>query len=438
MADQSRSNTIEAHPTKDLFISMLVKDIGLIRAIVDLVDNSVDGAKRLRPNGDYNGLTVRIEAGEDEFRIADNCGGIGVNVARDHAFRFGRPPEATPVPHSVGQFGVGMKRALFKMGKWFRIESTTAHSTFAVEVDVEKWSKTEEWSFRFSELKENIAETDLEARGTVITIKQLHENVSKSFAIENMQNRLREELEQAHIDSMDRGLALSLNGVALRSDPLLFLHSTELKPALIEETHRVNGSAVNVKAYAGVADSDPSSAGWYIFCNGRLVLGQDQTYVTGWGDLLPKYHNQYSRFRGYVFFDSDDTSVLPWNTTKTGVDSDSPVYQAVRLEMMKLALPVFKFLNRVKTERDRDNEAGKPLEAAISAAKPEDLSSIETARSFVAPRPQRQPPRPDTASIQYRKPAADIDKVKRLLQVTSNREVGEATFDYFLEMESED
>ena len=51
MADASgvESFVVQGEPTKDFFISMLVRDIGLIPAIVDLVDNSVDGGRRLRP-----------------------------------------------------------------------------------------------------------------------------------------------------------------------------------------------------------------------------------------------------------------------------------------------------------------------------------------------------------------------------------------------------
>jgi hypothetical protein len=37
------SKHIKASPTKEFFIYMLVKDIPLNRAIIDLVDNSVDG-----------------------------------------------------------------------------------------------------------------------------------------------------------------------------------------------------------------------------------------------------------------------------------------------------------------------------------------------------------------------------------------------------------
>lgn len=434
MTDQTSPRTIEAHPTKSLFISMLVKDIGLIRSIVDLVDNSVDGAKALREDGDYSDLYVDIVANADLLRITDNCGGMTVEVARDYAFRFGRPEGAPQVRHSVGQFGVGMKRALFKMGEWFRVESTSADSRFAVEVDVEQWSKEEEWSFEFSELDEDIGEVDPDELGTTITIKRLHGYVAESFALENFRNKLREELEQAHIGSMDRGLSITLNSRHLESKPLELLTSEVIKPALSEASFKDSGSPVKVRVFAGIADSDPASAGWYVFCNDRLVLGQDQNFVTGWGGAIPKYHNQYARFRGYAFFDSDDASNLPWNTTKTGVDSDSRIYQAVRLEMMKLARPVIQFLNRLDAEKERDDEEGEPLKDAVDAAVLKKLPEVEAADNFVAP--EVRPPRPNTAGISYRKPVAEINKVKELLQANSNKEVGEKTFEYFLEMES--
>ena len=106
---------INASPTKEFFIYMLTRDIPLTRAVLDLVDNSVDGARKMRQAGDFNGLWVRIELDGVHFKIADNCGGIPVDIARNYAFRFGRPKDAPAVPGSVGQFGVGMKRTFFKL-----------------------------------------------------------------------------------------------------------------------------------------------------------------------------------------------------------------------------------------------------------------------------------------------------------------------------------
>ncbi len=128
---------IDAHPTKELFISILVRDITIRDAIGDLLDNSVDGALRLRPDGNYDGLWVKIEldAKNDRFIIEDNCGGIPVDVARNYAFRFGRPENAEANKHSVGVFGIGMKRALFRLGKVFYVESIAQNSSFNMEVE---------------------------------------------------------------------------------------------------------------------------------------------------------------------------------------------------------------------------------------------------------------------------------------------------------------
>ena len=83
-----------------------------------------------------------------------------------------------------------------------------------------------------------------------------------------------------------------------------------------------------------------------MFCNGRLILEADKSRTTGWGDGNPQYHNQYARFRGYVFFDSDHAGLLPWTTTKSNVDADSPIFRAVRLEMLYMMRPIIDFLNK--------------------------------------------------------------------------------------------
>ena len=59
------SNTVNANPTKDFFIQMLTKDIKLERAIIDLIDNSIDGAKNLRGDNNYEGLWVKINVSKD-------------------------------------------------------------------------------------------------------------------------------------------------------------------------------------------------------------------------------------------------------------------------------------------------------------------------------------------------------------------------------------
>ena len=446
MSNQTDPKIIDASPTKDFFIYMLVKDIPLIRAIIDLVDNGVDGARRLRSDNNYHELWIRLELSENHFRIADNCGGIAVNIARHYAFRFGRPEGMEPTRGSVGQFGVGMKRSFFKIGKKFKVESKTETERFIVEEDVEEWKKRTEWEFEFKELEENLEANNSDQFGTTIEVTSLHDSVKDNFKLEHFRINLIRELTAAHQLNMERGLAISLNGIPLTFQPLSLLHSDQLKPAYKELIFdEKSNSPVHVQIYCGISESSPLHAGCYVFCNGRMLLEADQTLTTGWGEgnegTIPKYHNQYAMVRAFVFFDSDDASKLPWNTTKTGVDSDSSVFKAVRLELITLMRPLINFLNKLKQERvdkERKEADETPLEKAINAAGASILSNFNKENSFQAPLPKPVYHAPRTARVQYHKPINEVDKVKQVLKVRTNWEVGEKTFEYFLKMECDD
>ena len=50
-----QSKKVDASPTKGFFIYMLTRDIDVRPAIVELIDNSIDGAKKIRKNKEYKG-----------------------------------------------------------------------------------------------------------------------------------------------------------------------------------------------------------------------------------------------------------------------------------------------------------------------------------------------------------------------------------------------
>src|SRR5690242_13147884 len=119
----------KADPSKTFFIDMLTRDIGLSVCVLDLIDNSIDSLI------DASGLDVshhlisgtKAKAGSasahiaisytpSRFSIADDCGGISVNEARDRVFLLGNPVEER-ARTGLGVYGIGMKRAFFKIGK---------------------------------------------------------------------------------------------------------------------------------------------------------------------------------------------------------------------------------------------------------------------------------------------------------------------------------
>ena len=150
-----QSKKVDASPTKGFFIYMLTRDIDVRPAIVELIDNSIDGAKKIRKNKEYKGLFIKINMSQDRFIIEDNCGGIDIETAQKYAFQFGRSSdrESDSSGYFTGIFGIGMKRALFKLGKKFEVISKTSTEYFDLKVDVDDWINKPEWEFEFDKVE---------------------------------------------------------------------------------------------------------------------------------------------------------------------------------------------------------------------------------------------------------------------------------------------
>ena len=438
---------VDASPAKRFFIGMLVRDIELLPAVLDLVDNCVDGARRLRGVGSYEGLRVDLQVAAENFRVADNCGGIDLNLARNYAFRFGRPEDFDPTPGSVGQFGVGMKRALFKIGKEFLIDSRTENTRFLLEVDVDRWEQEEgsDWSFELSEAVPDYHPASPDDIGTEMIVNRLLPGVAQDFGSSQTLGALRDQLRLRHADAMQRGMSISLNEESIKPFIPVLPVSETLVPLNREFELEEDGGTVSVRIYAGAAPPERDSAdddrgedfqaepdaGWYVFCNNRLLVAADRTILTGWGNGLPVFHPQFRQFRGFVYIDSDESALLPWNTTKTGIDQDSRVWRKVYSEILQAGNDVIRLLNRVKDER-RAVQATieKPISEAISAATQRPLAELPRSEKVTYPDPVR-PAAPATQRIAYVVDRGRFDSAAEVLGTTTASEIGRRSFDYF-------
>jgi hypothetical protein len=449
---------INASPTKEFFITILVRDVTLDLAIAEMVDNCVDGAKRIRDGKDFQGLKVAIRFDKDSFSIEDNCGGIPVDIATKYAFRFGRTDETPTIHRPIGQFGVGMKRALFKLGTAFHIESIAPDSSFTLNVEVNKWKAEDEWEFTYHDYHRNQHNKE-EDWGTKVSVAPLHDSIVAEFQLKNFETRLIETIQAQNSENLQKEMVITINGIVLEAEQPTLLHSSRIKPLHISKTISVTSKKLKQKAvkksikvdlYAGVSERFLLAAGWYVFCNGRLVLKADKSRITGWGEEVqmeseeadeanvnaklktPRAHWQFARFRGYVYFESEDGSLLPWNTTKSSVDTESPIYQAIKLEMIGAMRQVIDFLNKV----DQESESGETrLEDALKAAKPVKVSKVPSSARFVFPQSRGTAAHSKTQRITYFKPTEEVDRVKEEIGATNPKQVGEKTFEYFLERE---
>ncbi|WP_433619277.1 ATP-binding protein [Paenibacillus cellulositrophicus] len=435
------TNQIKASPTKELFIDMITKDISLEMAIAELVDNSIDGAltsiKRKKAEH-LNSFIIKIIVNEDEFSIVDNCGGFDVDAAKEYAFRFGRPSDIKPKENSVGRFGVGMKRSIFKIGEEILVHSKTEDSLFDIKIDVNDWKKDpDDWTFSFQNY--NI-ETHRPFNETVtsITIHKLYPGVQDKFTDPQFITELINVLTSRNEMFINNGLSLDVNGIQIVAQPQKLLFSERIKPAYLEK--EIN--SVQVKVVAGVTENGyPSKAGWYIYCNDRLIVDSDRTTITGWGDGAPKFHPTFARFRGYLYFYSNDPTLLPWNTTKTNVDLENMIFNSVREDLIRVMKPILDFLKR-QTSENTSIFNNLFLECkSISASQIKHNQVVVSGDGFkeVFQYPLKEI-QVDSKfkTISYTVPISDFEKVSESIGYTTAKDIGEKTFYYYLDMECDE
>lgn len=443
-----------AYPRKVFFIQMFTKDISLEDCVLDLIDNSVDGLIR-STNMQLSSISesifsevigescrvtesrqVTISYSADEFCIEDNCGGIDFEHARTEAFNFGHGADRRG--GYLGVYGVGLKRALFKIGNHFHIESHTAEDGFSCELSVPEWLKKDDspddWRIPLTPLP---AARCPEEAGTKITITDLHDEVKMVLEGGTIESSLYSSIARTYSFFLKRHVQVSVNGGLVQPFEIP-LGRPEEGTASFEE---ICQDEVKIRLFATVARRDEKghysqeSAGWYVVCNGRVVLPADKSNVTGWGsDGMPTFQPKHRSFVGVVFFESENPLLLPWTTTKRGLNRESAVYLRVRNRMVAAARPVISFLNR-QYPSDQDTEpTERKIARGVKKATFEQLMS-EKSSVFSAPKPKKRSK--PTTRVQFDADDKDLDAVRQHLRKPSmpaNR-IGEHTFRYFLDQE---
>lgn len=131
---------------------------------------------------------VEIEIDDKKFSIRDKCGGMPLEVTREYAFRFGRAEGMKRVSGSIGQFGVGLKRALFSFGRKYVVESSTEKDWFRLEVDLKKWmAEKESWDFNLVDNGQNHGEREI---GTRIEVTDLVDDAANQFGLTHFRTRV--------------------------------------------------------------------------------------------------------------------------------------------------------------------------------------------------------------------------------------------------------
>ncbi|HEY3963698.1 MAG TPA: ATP-binding protein [Planctomycetaceae bacterium] len=440
MAD-TNDMKIDAYPSKEFFIDMLTKDISLKECILDLLDNSIHSFVRHEDLDVASSLfqgkipkmkakaSISIECRPNKFSIIDTCGGISIKEARHQVFLFGKP-QPDPTHAGLGVYGIGMKRAMFKIGDVIDVKSNTTEDDFRMTVNVKNWRKDPaKWEFEFTETNKR----KHKAGGTTLEITALHSPVSKYFSAQSFQNELRDRIATTYALFIKGGVEIELNGKLIEADLPTLGETKGLKSV----RHETEYDGVDILITAGITPrEDRTPRGWYVFCNGRLVLDADKTKDTGWGMYhVPTFQPKYNHFLGMVHLRCKDVRKLPWTTTKEEVEQESPVYQHALVEMRSVTRGVLDFLNSLYPDTTVEAEAEREM---FDRAKPTEIQKVAGRSNTMFKAEVKAKKDSDLVSIQYRRPRKKLDQIRKILgrEQMSNVAVGEYTFDIFLKRNS--
>lgn len=457
--EANMDNTVDASPVKSFFVEMLTRDIDLIDAILDLLDNCVDGILRQKGNNSvekpYEGFKAEINFNGNSFSIFDNCGGIPRSL-HNYAFRMGKESEHRDLDlPTVGVYGIGMKRAIFKIGKQCSILTQNQGVCYEVKITPEWIAEPNDWALSIHESLQS-GEED----GTAISIGELNEGITTHFRErkEIFTHELTRKIETQYAFILDKGFEVEINGEPVQVKPTKLVFNEKIKPYIYQT--EVNG--VKVFLSVGFTRPIPSQedvnaeqekrryslidAGWTIICNDRAVLYCDRTELTGWGEAsVPRYHPQFIAIAGIVEFQSNDAEKLPTTTTKRGIDASSSLYLQVK-NKMRDGMQIFtnytnKWKDNVSASKDHIDVGGDPLTLREIKKKTENLALSSARAGLRGKYFKPEPPLPDPEKytekrISYNKKLDDIQTVQEHLfgeKEVSPSQVGEKCFDLTLE-----
>jgi hypothetical protein len=455
--------TVHGQPAKDFFVNMLTRDIELHDALLDLLDNCVDGALRTRGPAkksadSLSGFWAKITFNENRFVIEDNCGGIPWNIARDYAFKMGKPPSTAKPEGTIGVVGIGMKRAIFKLGRECFLHSNHKDDTFLVTISPQWFLNDSLWEFPAE--RERAHSKNF---GTIIEISELTPAAKLAFRKDsNFRQTFPKIVGESYAYLIEKGFRVEVNNEPVRHEPvrLCFEYPDEpgqssgrIRPYLY--TAKVNGVDVflavgyrsGLKTEQELEDDKEVSfharqAGWTIVCNDRVVLSHDRTVTTGWGVAgAPNFHNQFSCIAGIVEFRAAETALLPVTTTKRGIDAGKDIYTIIRPHMQAGLKQFTKNTNRwrgFETElRERFSKANyldlRQLREIASKTKMTALRSERDEKQFSPRLPEKQALKTSTR-ISFLRSTKDVQRVSLHLfgEVRKGGDVGAECFDRIL------
>lgn len=340
MPDEFIEN-IDATPDKKILIAVS-KDIDLGKGISEMIDNSID--KFILNEKSSLLISILMDEEEQTIRYEDNAGGI----EEENLNMIIQPggTERTNEEETIGIFGIGSKRALIALSHYSEtISRYPKENTFKIVVD-DVWLENDSWEipkYKVDNIKEG---------KTKFELKDL-----KFEFDENTINELKKILGKIYYFYIsDWNVKIKVNGTIIK--PNIF-HEWAYPPDrhprkyIFELTGRSDDS-VQCEILVGLRleGSIIGEYGFDLYCNDRLIVKHVKDYRLGFKKgALGSSHPTIARFYGIIKLNGKNKD-MPWNSTKSDIDTLNPIYPKLEDLIEKFAKPYVQLSRRLSSSAE--------------------------------------------------------------------------------------
>ena len=247
MKSAGKAFDVDTSPTKDVVVRGVTRDASVEACLHDLIDNSVDAIRAdvqrrmpLPTSDIYRGYEISVTINGTELRIKDNAGGIPINLLRSEVLRFGK---RSAHYNGIGTFGVGLNRAIFRLGQIAQIITDTGAERSSLILRTEDYLReADDWNVTAQQLPTS---GDL---GTMIDITRLPEDIAHLFADKDWVNERREQIGRIYSRFIAQGLTIEFGPKPARN---LEIPIRENGPYEIEQRYYKTEDGVSIYIRCG-------------------------------------------------------------------------------------------------------------------------------------------------------------------------------------------
>lgn len=283
---------IKMMPLKEFFFHTLTLDITPEEAILELIDTFIEWYLYYKNNGQIKDSgNIKVQITNEKFIIESDYPGPPKDTISEF-LTFGKGININT--NKIGAYGIGTKRAIFKLGEDILFESDDCNEYFSIHIEKDWFKNDENWEIL---LKTNKSKNKLLDK---IIISNLFNNISIEFENPKFLSDLKEKIKITYSYFLRNFINIKVNESKIQP----FEFELSFEKGKIEPFYKeFIEDSIKVKILAGIKKYKSEASGWYFFCNNRLIMKNDILNKSSYYSFSNTINSTNDNlFLGFVFF----------------------------------------------------------------------------------------------------------------------------------------